>query len=266
MPETTRYVFARSEQSIFSEIYFPRHAAYQGTIFDALRDGYSEKVVKDYLTVNVQELLIEFKDYPALFDPDDYTKVQRVKIPVSVAEAVKRIAMYKSPFKGWSIYSVDGVFFDNETGKMYEEAVQVVRLMFRFESSYTETATQAGYSDVLRCILFSIIAKQGHLNEHKRWGKAEEQRFLANHEPWPKKKRAFVKRYYASIVREVNQWIDDRALFIFAYLVRQFGEKVLTEQLYEKEIWVTNLFDQNLNIIRRAESGTSKLQNERKMV
>lgn len=255
MPEKTRYTFARSEQSIFSEIYFPKHAAYQGTIFDALKYGYSEKVVKDYLTTNVQELLTEFKDYPALFDPNDYTRVRRVKTPVSVAEAEKRIEMYISPFKGWSIYGVDGVFFDDKTGKMYEEAVQVVRIMFRFESSYTETAEQAGYGDVLRCILFSVIAKQGHLNEHKRWGKAEERRFLTSHEPWQKKKRAFVKRYYAPIVQEVNRWIDDRALFIFAYLVRQFGEKVLTEQLYEKEIWVTNLFSQNLNIVRRAESG-----------
>jgi len=36
--------------------------------------------------------------------------------------------------------------------------------------------------------------------------------------------------------------------------IRKFGKKVLTEQLYEKEIWVINLFDQNLNVIRRIES------------
>ncbi|MDP3661548.1 MAG: hypothetical protein Q8R17_01740 [bacterium] len=259
MLEKTRYVFARSEQSIFSEIYFPKHAAYQGTIFGALRDGYKEAHVKDYLTIGVnnEALLDEFKDYPALFDPDDYTKVRRVKTPVSIAEAEKRIEMYKSPFKGWSIYSVDGVFFDDDTGKMYEEAVQVIRIMFRFESSYAAMAAQADCSDVLRCILFSVIAQQGHLNEHKRWGKAEEKRFVASHEPWPKNKRAFVQHYYAPIVREVNQWIDDRALFIFAYLVRQFGEKVLAEQLDEKQIWVTHLFNQNLNVIRRAESNAT---------
>ncbi|KKU59231.1 MAG: hypothetical protein UX81_C0011G0020, partial [Parcubacteria group bacterium GW2011_GWA2_47_12] len=33
MPEKTQYIFARSEQSIFSEIYFPKRAAYQDTIF-----------------------------------------------------------------------------------------------------------------------------------------------------------------------------------------------------------------------------------------
>lgn len=211
------------------------------------------------MTPRVNELLAEFRDYPALFDPDDYVKVRRVKTPVSVAEAEKRIEMYKSPFKGWSIYSVDGVFFDDETQKMYEEAVQVVRIMFRFESSFADTAAQAGCSDVLRCILFSTIARQGRLYEHKLWGKAEEDQFIRNHAPWPARKHTFVKQHFADVAREVNKWIDDRALFIFAYLVRKFADQVLIEQLYEKEIWVTNLFDQNLNVIRRIESGVTQV-------
>lgn len=259
MPEKTRYVFARSERSIFSEIYFPKRAAYYGTIFDALRLGYNEVVVKEYLTPIVSDLLDEFRDYPALFDPHDYTRRRRVKTPVSVAEALKRIEMYRSPFKGWSVYSVDGVFFDDETKVMYEEAVQVVRIMFRFESSYDAVAAQAGCDDVLRCILFSSIARQGRLYEHKLWGKAEEEQFMRNHAPWPARERAFAKQYFADIAKEVNRWIDDRALFIFAYLVRQFGDQVLTEQLYEKEIWVTNLFDQNLNVIRRIESNSTSI-------
>lgn len=257
MPEKTRYIFARSEQSIFSEIYFPKRAAYYGTIFNALRFGYNEPHVKDYLTENVQVLLNDFKDYPALFDPQDYTRERRVKTPVSVSDALKRINAYKSSFKGWSIYSVDGVFFDDTTNVMYEEAVQVVRIMFRFESSYAATAAQAGCSDVLRCILFSTIARQGRLYEHKLWGKAEEAQFIRNHTPWPARKRAFAKQHFADIAKEVNKWIDDRALFIFAYLVKQFADQVLIEQLYEKEIWVTNLFDQNLNVVRRVESGAT---------
>ena len=104
------------------------------------------------------------------------------------------------------------------------------------------------------CILFSIIARQGRLYEHKLWGKAEEDQFIRNHAPWPVRKRVFARQHFTDIAKEVNLWIDDRALFIFAYLVRQFGRKVLTEQLYEKEIWVTNLFDQNLNVVRRVES------------
>lgn len=101
--------------------------------------------------------------------------------------------------------------------------------------------------------------KSSTFTAEKRW-------FIASHEPWPKKKLAFAKCYYAPIAKEVNQWIDDRALFIFSYLVKEFGEKVLAEQLYEKEIWVTNLFDQNLNVVRRVESDTTSTWKEKTML
>lgn len=157
MPKKTRYVFARSEQSIFTEIYFPKRAAYQGTIFNALRRGYREAHVKKYLNDHIEALLNEFKSYPALFDPNDLATIPRIKAPVSLKEAKERVRIYKSPFEGWSVYSVDGVFFDKK-GKMYEEATQVVRIMFRFTSSFTDVAREVDCGDVLRCILFWLIA------------------------------------------------------------------------------------------------------------
>jgi len=254
-----RYVISRSEQSIFSEIYFPKRAAYYGTIFDALRYGYEEATVKEYMEKHAPVLLEEYRAYPALFDPDDYTKMRRVKIPVSVAKAEKRIEMYKSPFKGWSTYTVDGVFFDDETKVMYEEAVQVVRIMFRFQSSFVSVAEEAGCSDVLRCILAWLVTRQGRLASHKMWFESEKRLFIVNQPPFPKRKRAFVERYFAGIAKEVNKWIDDRGLFTFAYLVYKFAEKVLAEKLYEQEIWATNLFNQNLIITSRVKNGATKI-------
>src|SRR3989338_2115943 len=250
MPEKIRYEFARSEQSIFSEIYFPKRVAYYRAIFDALRHGYNETLVKVYLDNNIEALLNEFKRYPALFDPHDYNKIRRIRIPVSIAEAKNRIEMYKSPFEGWSTYSVDGVFFDRN-GKMYEEATQVVRIMFRLKSSYAETASETNCGDVLRAILFWIIARQGRPYEHKMWSKGEEQQFIRSHTPWSKRKRLFVGQYFADIARETNKWIDDRALFIFAYLVRQFADQVLAEKLYEEETWISHFFDKNFIVISR---------------
>src|SRR3989344_7727426 len=250
--QETRYVISRSEQSIFSEIYFPKRAAYYGTIFDALRYGFEGESVRRYIHDNVKMLLDEFRIYPALFDPDNYTKIRGVKTPVSIDKAYKRIKMYQSPFKGWSTYTVDGVFFD-EKNKMYEEAVQVVRIMFRFQSSFISVAEKAGCRDVIRSVLAWLIARQGRLYEHRMWSNGERAQFIKNHEPWPKHKHAFVEQYFVGIAKEVNKWIDDRALFIFAYLVHQFAEKVLVEQLYEQEIWVTNLFNQNLIITSRVE-------------
>jgi len=58
----TQYVISRSEQSIFTEIYFPKRSAYYGTIFDALRFGYDVEYVKEYMGVNIEPLLEEAKE------------------------------------------------------------------------------------------------------------------------------------------------------------------------------------------------------------
>ena len=255
----TRYLISRSEQSIFSEIYFPKRAAYYGTIFNALRYGYDVEYVREYMRENVEVLLDEFKAYPALFDPDDYTTTRRVTTPVSVDKARERIKMYQSPFRGWSTYTVDGVFFDDETKVMSEEAVQVVRIMFRFQSSFAPVAEKAGCRDVLRCILVWLINRQGRIADHKMWFKSEERLFIKNQPPFPKHKRAFVEHYFAGIAKEVNKWIDDRGLFLFGYLVHKFAEKVLAEELFEKQIWVTNLFNQNLIVSSRVPNGRTQI-------
>lgn len=248
----TWYEVDRSERSIFTEIYFPKRAAYQSAIFNALRHGYDQQHVKKYLSENVEALVKEFQSYPSLYDPHNYsTTTPRDTLP-TVEEAEQRIAMYKSPFKGWSVNSVDGVFF-GKRGKLYEEATQVIRIMFRFKSSFTKHAARAHCEDVLRAILFWTTSQQGRLNDHKRWSKVEQAQFMARHEPWPSQKRAFAEQYFTRIAREVTKWIDDRALFIFGYLVRQFWKKVLKEKLYEAEIWVTDLFDPMLNVIERVQ-------------
>lgn len=171
MPDPeTRYVVDCSERSIFTEIYFPKRAAYQGAIFDALGDGYDEEHVKTYLRDNARALVNEFQSYPSLYDPQNYTTTTPRDMLPTVAEAVERINMYQSPFKGWSVYSVDGVFF-GKRGKMYEEATQVVRIMLRFKSSskIRRAASAAQCEDVLRAILLWTISQQGRLIEHKRW-------------------------------------------------------------------------------------------------
>lgn len=248
----TSYRFARSERGIFTEIYFPKRAAYYGTIFNALRFGYDENIVKKYLHTNVEALLQEFRTLPYLFDPREYTATPRRRTLPSIGEAHDRINMYHSPFQGWSVHSVDGVFFDQ--GKPIEEATQVVRLIFRLESSFTKQAADAGCLDVLRSILFWVIGQQGRPDDHKGWSQAEMAHYLARHKPWSRQKRVFVQRYFPSIAREVAQWTGDRALFIFCYLVRQFWEQVLEEQMYEAEIWVASSFDLQLNVIKRIET------------
>lgn len=250
------YSFTRSERSIFTEIYFPKRAAYQGAVFDALRFGFDESRVKEYLRKKARFLRNEFKTFPSILDPHEYTTPERRKTVPSIGEIEARINMYQSPFYGWSVYSVDGMYFNPDTGKKDEEATQVVRIMFRFPSSAKIQAAEdeAHYHDVLRSILFWVIAQQGRLDDHKGWSDAEKATFIQRHEPWPDSKCAFVEQHFTKIAKEAAQWSGDRALFLFGYLVRNFWENVIREKMFEAEIWVTSFFDQQLNVIERFET------------
>ena len=54
------YLLQSNDSGIITEIYFPKKAAYQGAIFDALRKGFFQADVISYLKGNVGALLEEF--------------------------------------------------------------------------------------------------------------------------------------------------------------------------------------------------------------
>lgn len=176
------YVFSRGERGIFAEVYFPKKVAFQGTIFTALEKGYDEKVVKRYFKRKIDVLLAELAEYPTdIFNPYRYGTLQKPKEPETAAAKVrKRINMYVSPFKGWSMYEVDGVFF--KRGRADEERTQVIRLMFRFKSPDIQLARRWECEDVLRTILYFVIETRGHISEEKVWGEKSKQQFLMMHE------------------------------------------------------------------------------------
>lgn len=253
------YVYHRGQHGIFAEIYFPRRSAAQGTIFTALQEGYKENTVKRYLEKNASELLEELKAYQQIFDPRQYDKKgKKRRAAISTSEAEERIAMYRSPFKGWSNYAVDGVWFNEnrdsrDYGKPVEESTQILRLMFRLESSLAERARSLQCQDVLRLIIFRAITTQVLISERSIWDEAEQARFIRNHGPWPTRKLSFVKKHFAPATKEVAKWMDDCWLFMFGYLVRQFSEKVLEIGRPEEEIWVTSFFNLTVNVMRYAE-------------
>lgn len=253
------YFCGRSERGIFSEIYFPKRAAYYGVIFDALRFGFDENIVKRYLIDNIDNLMNELKSFPDLFDPHRFTTTKLRETPVSREEALERIGMYTSVFKGWSVYSVDGVWFDEEKesetyGKPIKEATQIVRIMFRFNSDFTQEANEKDCFDVLRAIIYWVVGQRGHLKEYKAWSKEGKDQFMKWHDAWfkqEKRKMTFAKQHYSAIAAETIKWVDDRALFVFGYLVRKFWQRVLKEKIKESQIWVTNFFDMVLNVVEK---------------
>ena len=254
------YVFFRGERGVFAEVYFPKKVAFQGTIFTALEEGHEEENVKIYLKKKVNTLLKELAEYPVdIFDPYRYGTLKKPNKPEStVAKVRKRINMYSSPFKGWSMYEVDGVFF--KRGRADEERTQVIRLMFRFRSPHIRLARRWDCEDVLRAILYFVIETRGFLSGGTAWSKEAKQQFFARHEWDSAAKKEFAERNFTRIAQRTLKWIDDCILFIFPYLVRNFSDKVLETRRLEDEIWVTSFFDLTLNVIRKSKKQTMILE------
>lgn len=208
--------------------------------------------MREYLRESAEGLLVELAAYPHLLDPYRYRRRQPRQKGTDIEQAEARIAMYRSPFRGWSLYQVDGVFF-NRRGRVYEEAAQVVRIMFREESSLRRRAEAARCGDVLRAMRYWVIERPPVLADIDPWDRAEQERFIARHEPMPDHKRAFATEFFEPAVKEAAKWIDDCALFIFGYLVRTFWIEVLAGKIQEEEIWVTSFFNLSVNVVRRVE-------------
>ena len=260
------YVFTRGRRAILAEVHFPKRVIYQSKIFETLKDGLDEAMVKEYLSINIRYIMREMQEYTLLFDPLQY---QRTRLPrqtiFSEEEAKQRIALYQSHFKGWSMYEVDGVYLNETPGKILlpileridDERTQILRLIFRMDSAYEETAKAERCYDVLDAIMRWVMAEHGRLDHVFPWRRGEMQRFLRVHGSWPKHKRAFVDNYYESITKEVKKWIDDAGMLVFCFLIRNFWEGVIESRSREVEIWTANFFNMNLNIVKETRQSTT---------
>ncbi len=212
-------------------------------------------MVRKYLDGNLERLIKELADYHRLFDPHKYDRTQskkRTKQVVTIKEARTRIAMFRLPFEGWSLYEVHG-FFKGADGRLDEETTQVVRLMFRLKSAFLEKAVRADCRDVLRAMLFWVLSREGRLRGHYRWDRGEKARFLTANQPWLKHKKMFAEKYFGLVAREATKFIDDYWLFVFGYLVRNFWKTVLAKGRREDQIWVTSLSNLSVNIVKRVQ-------------
>lgn len=275
------YVFQPRDPSIYCEIYFPHKAAYQGEIYDALLEGGNPDNVKKYLKDSIDEgLVAELAVYRALLNPDLYSGQKKKIAGDDLTRAKARIDQYRSSFAGWSMYTVAGVFFGEDkqappalrpTQRLEpaEELVQVLRLIFRFSRRDLDTASDAllaaalaaGCDEVYRTIVFRTISRLERVYDSLHpWATSERDRFLAQHRHWKtpqlQHKYDFARHYFSDIAREAEHWLDDCSLFVFGFLLRKFGQKVLQqrEEKQEAEIWVTHFLDLSVNVTARPRS------------
>jgi hypothetical protein len=231
------YQFRLAEPAVFVEMYLPKKISYQGELYDILEIGFDFDGIVDYfqtLTVleknRIKSLLTGYPElYQVLDSPDFNTRVERMK-PV---------------FCGYSMYEVDGVFFDSKVAKerrknrdrrykdlIAEERVQVVRFMLRPEleeffdtvlNIKREEKPQEYHTLVMLC--FELI-NLTHTDRMSRYEKGDE-------------------RY--KIAEYIDDWVIDTALFMFGFVMYRICEKM--EKLYsdytqppQQEIWVTSLW------------------------
>lgn len=109
------YEFKPSDSGIFVEIYLPKKANFQGTLYNTLTKGfYVEKVISHFKNpekkLGIKNLLKRFMD--------------------SVNYLEDEIDNFPPVLFGYSLYEVDGVFISKKN-KIQAERTQVIRIMFR---------------------------------------------------------------------------------------------------------------------------------------
>jgi hypothetical protein len=221
IPIARTYTFSSREPSVLTEIYLPKKASYQATLYDTLTKGFnlnyrehfkgdSEKKIKDFIS--------QFRAY------EDYDKLA---------------SREKSIFFGYSIYEVDGVFHNGE-GATFEERTQVVRIIFKPD-----------YDTIIK-ILDCEGVKNPENPENMRTLKAiareslglsRTQRIEVRDSQYPEK-QSWRRKAFDMIC----EWADDVGFFLIGYIVYELS---VGESNVEEEIWVSSIWTFDVNVIRK---------------
>jgi hypothetical protein len=235
------YRFRTYEPALFTEIYLPKRAKYQKILYDVLTTGFNFTLVKKHLKTRsrvirnqINELL---EDYPSL---ENFS--------------IRRINQMEQVRWGYSMYEVDGVFFDydeadrrresgeEETkektkGLISEERTQVIRIIFRprFEKVFVGVDSKEDQSAIKRAAFRSLL-----------FGSRERESI----------KEETSSKNIKEVVDYIDKWTDDVSLFLFGYIVFHICselKKLHDEEKFniEEEIWITSFWNLQINRIQK---------------
>jgi hypothetical protein len=239
------YRFNRYEPALLIEIYLPKKIRYQGALYRCLRTGFNFTEVQKHLTMrshfpHIREFL---EDYPRLYS---YYKDNDI-------EAIKaRVKRMRPCFEGYSMYEVDGVFFNKDdfyrpanrkpfTSFIVEERVQVIRIIFRPQVNQLvaglglhRNQNPDKFDRLVRFATRTLVSEY-------------EARSDLQHDDKDKK----------HIFDRMTEWVDDTALFLFGFMIYKICQEITDLQTErerpEDEIWVTSFWEFNINRITRRE-------------
>ena len=220
------YAFNPSEHGIFVEIYLPKKAEFQGTLYQALTDGFDIELVKGHFR--------EKREQINAFLQGHYSCDGRI-------EGMQQV------FYGYSMYEVDGVYYDAKNKKTFEERNQVIRVMFKPDLEAVDiTALPAERAQTVTKLFV------------RHAGKTES--FPDDHPQIYLSASQTEKELISRLLVYLEAWKYDVALFVLGYVVFEICERIQELDVVkgkdaEEEILVTSFWNLTVNRIVRTRIG-----------
>jgi hypothetical protein len=208
MINISQYKFYPGETGLFVEIYLPKKAVYQGALYDALTEGFILDNVKTHFRENTESVKQFLNDHRIC----QYLTEDGISNLVGV-------------FRGYSMYEVDGVFYD--MGVISEERSQVIRIIFRIELDKIPSSLS---KDSKLKIVKDYLRYTGTMKDFLK-------ECIENEEPALEGESQKVFDY-------LRMWVGEAALFTFGYVLYKICHVIEKKgNVKEAEIWVTSFWN-----------------------
>ncbi len=233
------YRFSPGEASIFVEIYLPKKSRFQAELYSALDEGFQIRTVRKHLRKfekEVRELMQNY--YLDEYHPD----IVKTMPPI---------------LGGYSIYEVDGYFYNAKRRRVDEERTQVVRIMFL--PPELGAIPEDEKDRLKRRVIRDYFRFTG---DHAEFEAAFIPRMRVENPAVGESLDADGSRNeaYSKLVQSLRDWECQVALFIFGYVIFRMCErmkelKTTTGITEEDQIWVTSLWNLVVNRVVAVRSG-----------
>ncbi|HKO62819.1 MAG TPA: hypothetical protein VJV03_16765 [Pyrinomonadaceae bacterium] len=211
------------------EIYLPKKANFQGTLYETLTQGFDLEVVKAHFNNPLKEPRIKdlLNRYHTISQYD-----------------ARMIDDFQRVFFGYSLYEVDGVFTGSRG--IIEERVQAIRIIFKPDYDYLFDNFRLSKIEKENNSQIRVIVRR-----FLRFSSPDVSAFI---EGLDKDENFEVKR---ELLQFVDKWIEYTCLFVFGYLVYEICAKItllyhednIDLDKIEEEVWVTSFWNLGVNRI-----------------
>jgi hypothetical protein len=237
------YQYQRNEAGLFTELYLPKKAEFQGTLYKVLTEGFDLARLKAHFRDRKKQPGIRrmLRGYPRV---EHYTRAD--------------VEELRPLFFGYSLYEVDGVYHSPERG-ILEERTQVVRFLLKPDFGELLVRCGAGAERRDEAVILAREFLRAPELEGEAFLRIEEERIA-------RRFRDTLPNYLAG-VEYLDRWMNQVRMFLFGYVVYEICARILElhrerrlrpEQM-EEEIWFTSFSNLSVSrVVRTSESASDE--------